>query len=147
MADREQTPPSPPLWHRLWRSPEPEISAAAASGELQVAAVRLLLLSVLLYLPLREYLPAIAYTLVDGSWSVNPMRDPRLVLAVAGGSLFAALMIYSTVQRNRGSSWIGFVSSALDVTLVSGMLLLVLLLGRPEEALDDAVVFPVYFLA
>jgi diguanylate cyclase (GGDEF)-like protein len=147
MKGRE--PESLPLafWRRLWRSPEPEISAAAWSGELQVAMVRLLLLLVLLYIPLREYLPSLAATLVGAPWDLHPMRDPRLALAVAGCGLLGALMVYAAAQRSQRRAWIGFASSVLDVTLVSGMLLVLFLLRHPREVVGNAVIFPVYFLA
>jgi diguanylate cyclase (GGDEF)-like protein len=135
MESREQSPSSLSLWRRVWSPPEPEISAAGLSGEILVAGVRLLILITLLYIPASEYLRS-PYS-----------RDPRILLATAGGGLLSALMIYSAVRRNWGRSWIGFASSLLDVSLVSGILVMYLVLGRPEDATDSMVVFPVYFLA
>lgn len=135
MESREQSPSSLSLWRRVWSPPEPEISAAGLSGEVLVAGVRLLILLTLLYIPASEYLRS-PYS-----------RDPRLLLATAGGGLLSALMIYSAVHRNWGRSWIGFASSLLDVSLVSGILVMYLVLGRPRDATDNMVVFPVYFLA
>ena len=130
-------PPSaePSLWRRVWRRPEPEISDAAFSGELLVAGVRLLIVLILVYIPANEYIR-------------SPLdRDPRALLAIAAGGLLGALMVYSATRRNWGRSWMGFASSLLDVSLVSGLLFLFVLLGRPQEATHDLVIFPLYFLA
>jgi len=130
-------PPSaePSLWQRVWRQPEPEISDAAFSGELLVAGVRLLIVLILVYIPANEYIR-------------SPLdRDPRALLATAAGGLLGALMIHSATRRNWGRSWMGFASSLLDVSLVSGLLCLFVLLGRAQEATHDLVIFPLYFLA
>jgi len=136
MEQREQQPPPPPrLWHRLWRPPEAEISAAGFGGEVLVAWLRLLLISILIYFQATEY--------VRSSFAENP----RVLLATACGGLLGALMIYSATRRHWGKSWIGFASSLLDVSLVSGALCTFLVLGRPHEATNNPVLFPVYFLA
>jgi diguanylate cyclase (GGDEF)-like protein len=123
------------LWRRVWSRPEPEIAAAAFTGELLVAWVRLLIVLILAWIPASEYL---LYPL---------QRDPRTLLATSLGALVGALLIYSAVRRNWGQSWMGFASSLLDVSLVSSTLVIFLLLGRPHEAINSMVVFPTYFLA
>jgi len=135
MDQREQPPSDLPLWQRIWHPPEPEISAAGFSGEILVAWIRLLLIAILISYQTAEY--------VRSSFS----RDPRAVLATACGALLGALMIFSATHRHWGKSWIGFASSLLDVSLVSGALVTFLLLGRPHEATNNLVLFPVYFLA
>jgi diguanylate cyclase (GGDEF)-like protein len=136
MEQREhQTPSNPPLWQRVWRPPEPEISAAGFGGEILVAWSRLLLISILIYFQATEY--------IRSSFAENP----RVLLATACGALLGALMIYSATRRHWGKSWIGFASSLLDVSLVSGALVTFLVLGRPHEATNSLVLFPVYFLA
>jgi len=123
------------LWRRIWSQPEPEIAAAAFTGELLVAWVRLLIVLILAWIPASEYL-------------LNPLRrDPRALLATSLGALVGALLIYSAVRRNWGQSWMGFASSLLDVSLVSSTLMIFLILGRPHEAINSMVVFPTYFLA
>ena len=135
MDDREQDTPNPTLWQRVWRAPEPEISAAAFGGEKLVAWLRVLLIVILIYFQTAQYVR-------------HPnARDPRTLLASACGALLGALMIYSATRRHWGKSWIGFASSLLDVSLVSGALLTYLFLGHPHEAINDVVIFPVYFLA
>jgi diguanylate cyclase (GGDEF)-like protein len=130
-----QPTPNPTLWQRVWRAPEPEISAAGFSGEMLVAWLRLLLITILIYFQTAEY--------IRRSFS----RDPRVLLATACGALLGALMIFSATRRHWGQSWIGFASSLLDASLVSGALVTFLVLGRPHEATNDMVIFPVYFLA
>jgi len=136
MEQREpQSPQNSQLWHRIWRPPEPEISAAGFGGEILVAWSRLLLISILIYFQATEY--------IRSSFAENP----RVLLATACGGLLGALMIYSATRRHWGKSWIGFASSLLDVSLVSGALTTFLVLDRPHEATNNPVLFPVYFLA
>jgi diguanylate cyclase (GGDEF)-like protein len=133
--DDRQDPSSPRFWQRVWRAPEPEISAAGFSGEKLIAWLRVVLIVLLVYFQTAQYVR-------------NPnARDPRTLLATACGALLGALMIYSATRRHWGKSWIGFASSLLDVSLVSGALVIFLALGRPHEAVNDVVIFPVYFLA
>lgn len=129
----------PSLWRRVWSSPEPEISEAGFSGELLIAGIRLLLVLILVFIPAQEY---IASAIHEGD-----ARDPRALLAAAAVGLLGSLMIYAATRRHWGRSWMGFASSLLDVSLVSGVLAMLVLLGRPHEALNSLVVFPVYFLA
>jgi diguanylate cyclase (GGDEF)-like protein len=100
-----------------------------------VAGVRLLIFVVLLYFPLRELLH-------------QPSGyDPLALLTTITAGLLLALIIYSATTRHRARTWIGFASSLLDVSLVSAMLAVFLALGRPQEATNNLVIFPVYFLA
>ena len=126
---------SRPLWRRVWSPPEPEISTAGFGGELLVAGVRLLIFVVLLYFPLQELLQQ------PGGY------DPLALLTTATVGLLLALVIYSATTRRWGRTWIGFASSLLDVSLVSAMLAIFLVLGRPHEATNNLVIFPIYFLA
>ncbi|HUF77692.1 MAG TPA: GGDEF domain-containing protein [Thermoanaerobaculia bacterium] len=123
-------------WHRLWQRPEPQLVDFGYSGEVQIAGVRLLVVVILVYIPAREY---VGQGLEGG--------DIRALLTAAAAGLVGSLLIYSAVNRNWGRSWIGFASSLLDVTMVSALLALLILLGRPHEAVSDTVIFPAYFLA
>ena len=59
----------------------------------------------------------------------------------------AALLAYRTL-RNRGyQPGLGFITSVLDVTLVSGVLCAFLVLRQPAVAVNGLAVFPLYFLA
>jgi len=136
-ADRTDTPG---LWARLWQSPEQQLSDAGFHGEMLVAGVRLLVVLILIYIPADEYLG-------KGFNADVTQRDPRALLTAAVAALVGSLLIYSAVNRNWGRSWIGFASSMLDVTLVSGLLAVFLVLDRPHEAVNNAIIFPAYFLA
>ena len=117
--------------------PDRLLSDAAASGELLVASVRLLVLVILVYLPARLYL-------AEGF----RRTDLRMGLFMAAAALLGALLVYSAVNRHWGVSWIGFASAILDVSLVSALLLWLLQTARvPADAVHDPVVFGGYFLA
>lgn len=129
---------APSLLRRFWQRPEPQLSDAAFHGELLVAGVRLLVVLLLVYIPADDYI---------GRGFEPGARDPRALLTAAAAALVGSLLIYSAVNRNWGRSWLGFASSMLDVTLVSSLLALFLLLGRPHEAVNNMIIFPAYFLA
>lgn len=133
MSQLEKTAPEPPLWRRIWSAPEPEISTAGFGGELLVAGVRLLIVATLLYFPIAAVLQ---------SWGVS---DWLALPTTAGVGLILGLTLYSARRWGRG--WIGFVSSILDISLVSALLAVFLALDRPEEATNNLGLFPIYFLA
>jgi diguanylate cyclase (GGDEF)-like protein len=135
MSVLEKAVPEPTFWRRVWSPPEPEISTAGFGGELLVAGARLLIVVVLLYFPLRELLQR------RGEY------DPLALLTTATIGLGLALVLYSATSRRVGRAWIGFVSSVIDVSLVSAILAIFLVLGRPLEATNNLVIFPIYFLA
>ena len=135
MSQLDSTAPEPSLWQKIWSAPEPEISSAGYGGELLVAGVRLLLVVVLLYFPIQELLHK------PGGY------DPLALLTTATLGLLLALVAYSATSRRWGKSWIGFATGILDVSLVSAMLAVFLILGRPEEATNSLGIFPIYFLA
>jgi len=124
------------LWRRVWSAPEQEISSAGFGGELLVAGLRLLIFVVLLFFPLRELL-----------LQQQKGSDVIALLTATTVGLALALAVYSATNRRWGRSWIGFASSLLDISLVSAVLSISLLLGRPHEATNNLAVFPVYFLA
>lgn len=128
----------PSLLRRIWQRPEPQLSDAGFHGEMLVAGVRLLVVLLLVYIPADDY--------IGRGFGVGA-RDPKALLTAAAAALVGSLLIYSAVNRNWGRSWIGFASSMLDVTLVSCLLALFLLLGRPHEAVNNMIIFPAYFLA
>ena len=134
-------PPEPkPAWRklidRLWAAPDPNLVHAGLRGEWLIAGIRLLIVLLVLYLPLREHL------LVHRQGGGD-----MLVLWVATLALLEALVIYSAVRRSWGREWIGFFSGVLDVSFVTLALWIFLTLDRPLVALQDQLIFPVYFLA
>ncbi|MEM9594436.1 MAG: GGDEF domain-containing protein [Acidobacteriota bacterium] len=130
-----------PWWRRwvqwLWAKPDPDLVHAGQRGEWAIAGLRLLLLLLVLYFPLAEYLRSTA-----------EQRSQLVVtIAVAVAALAEALLLYSAAKRSMGRGWIGFFSGILDVSLVTLALLIFLRLGRPLDAVNDVLIFPVYFLA
>jgi diguanylate cyclase (GGDEF)-like protein len=136
MSLEDHITPEPPLWRRVWSAPEQEISSAGFGGELLVAGFRLLIFVVLLFFPLRELL-----------LQQQKGSDVIALLTATTVGLGLALAVYSATSRRWGRTWIGFASSLLDVSLVSAVLSISLLLGRPHEATNNLAIFPVYFLA
>ncbi|HEU5049663.1 MAG TPA: diguanylate cyclase [Gemmatimonadales bacterium] len=121
----------PPLWSR----PDPALAAAGIEGELVVARVRAFAMALLLIAP---------------TWNlIHAAHDP---VHIAGFSvtLTAALVSWGilwALRHGRWRPWIGFASSAFDVTMVSTALASFLVVGSPMVALNSKVTFEMYFLA
>lgn len=111
---------------------DPVFLDLSASGELLVARVRVLLLSILL-----------AIQLIPGNR--DGTRGVTLPLTIV--ALVVAILFYFVASR-RPRAWMeGFASSAVDVTLVSCGLAAFLLLDQPHIAVSSRTLFEVYFLA
>jgi diguanylate cyclase (GGDEF)-like protein len=122
---------APPVWAR----PDPALAAAGIEGEFVVARVRLLAMALLLLAP---------------TW--NLIHHPEDPIHVTGFSVtlaasIAALAIWLTLRRGRWWPWLGFASSAFDVSMVSTALVSFLIVGSPMVALNSKVTFEMYFLA
>jgi diguanylate cyclase (GGDEF)-like protein len=111
------------------------LTAAGSRGEVLVAKIRLLLTSVLLLIPL-----------VNAFFATDP-QESHVGLALTAIALLLSAVAYALVVRGFAHSWIGFVTSALDVTLVSAGLAVFLVLGRPHTAVNSKVIFEAFFLA
>jgi len=136
--------PTPALWGSyydsaapppVWERPDPALAAAGAEGELVVARVRLFAMALLLLAP---------------TW--NLLHDPQNGVFVTGFAItfaasIAALTIWLLLRRGRWRPWIGFASSAFDVSMVSTALISFLVVGSPLIALNSNVTFEMYFLA
>jgi diguanylate cyclase (GGDEF)-like protein len=122
---------APPIWAR----PDTALAAAGIEGEYVVARVRLL---------------AMGFLLIAPTWNIiHEPGDPIHVtgLAVTLAASFAALAIWLTLRRGRWWPWIGFASSAFDVSMVSTALVGFLIVASPMVALNSKVTFEMYFLA
>ena len=122
---------APPIWAR----PDPALAAAGIEGEFVVARVRLLAMALLMIAP---------------TWNITHQPDVpihRTGFAVTLAASVAALAIYLMLRRGRWRPWIGFASSALDVSMVSTALVTFLIVGSPLIALNSKVTFEMYFLA
>jgi diguanylate cyclase (GGDEF)-like protein len=121
----------PPLWAR----PDPALAAAGIEGEYVVARVRALAMALLLIAP---------------TWNLltnprEPMHVTGFLVTFAAG--LASFAIWWLLRRGRWRSWIGFASSAFDVSMVSLALLSFLVVASPLVALNSKVTFEMYFLA
>jgi diguanylate cyclase (GGDEF)-like protein len=122
---------APPVWAR----PDPALAAAGVEGELVVARVRVIAMGLLLIAP---------------TWNiVHAPADPvhRTGFAVTVAAAIAAVAIWLFLRRGRWRPWIGFASSAFDVSMVSLALVSFLMVGSPMIALNSKVTFEMYFLA
>ena len=120
----------------VWSRPDPLLAEAGAAGELLVARVRMVLACLLLSIPL-----------IDTVFFDFDKKEGMVGLCLTGGTLLLSLAVFFLVSRDYNASWISFVTSAFDVSLVSAALTVFLLLDRPHTAVNSKVVFEGYFLA
>jgi diguanylate cyclase (GGDEF)-like protein len=120
----------------LWSKPDPVLAGAGLAGELLVAKVRLSLATLLLLIPAINT----AFFPVDRTESI-------VGLSVTITTFVVSILVYFLLSREYNPSWLSFASSAFDVTLVSGALVLFLLMNEPHTAVNSKVVFEGYFLA
>ncbi len=122
-------------WDEFWRSPVAALVSAGADGETVVARARLVLTVLAVVIPVLESFRR------PGSRAATV----GLVAEILGVS--AALIAYRAVRSRGYRPGLGFVTSVLDVTLVSGVLGTLLVLQRPAVAVQSLAVFSLYFLA
>jgi two-component system cell cycle response regulator len=121
----------------LWSGPDPVLAEAGIAGELLVAKIRLALATLLLLIP------------VINSLFFFPVetKEGLVGLSLASGTFVLAATTYVLISRSFNPSWLGFVSSSFDVTLITAALGLFLLTNQPHTAVNSKVVFEGYFLA
>ena len=119
----------------LWSGPDPVLAEAGVAGELLVAKVRLSLATLLLFIPVINSL----------FFPVEP-KEGFVGISLASGTFFLSVIVYRLISRSFNPAWLGFLSSSLDVTLISGALGLFLLMNQPHTAVNSKVVFEGYFL-
>jgi two-component system cell cycle response regulator len=141
--ERIQTCSTVPGWGRhnnesvkiRWYRPDPGLAIAGIEGEWLVARVRLIVMTLLLISP--------TYKLIQRPdvpvffWG----------MVVTGVGTLVALAIWWILKRNLWRPWIGFVSSSIDVSLITVALALFAYVSGPLVALNSTVTFEVYFLA
>ena len=120
----------------LWTGPDPVLAEAGVAGELLVAKVRLALATLLLLIPVINSL----FFPVDA-------KEGLVGVSLASGTFFLSVIVYLLISRGFNPSWLGFVSSGFDVTLITAALSLFLLVNQPHTAVNSKVVFEGYFLA
>jgi two-component system cell cycle response regulator len=120
----------------LWSRPEPVLAKAGIAGELFVAKIRLGLATVLLVIPV-----------IDSLFFPIEPKEAIVGMALTGGTFLLSVIFYFLISREYNPSWLGFASSSLDVSLVSGALVLFLFMNEPHTAVNSKVIFEGYFLA
>ena len=120
---------------RLWAAPDPMLVDAGAQGELLVAKVRIALVTLVLLIPI-----------------YNTIVTPYLIEAWIGlvatlTSFVFGLAVWAVVRRGFYRPWLGFLTSAVDVTLVSAALVAFLALGTPHVAVNSRIMYSVYFFS
>lgn len=120
----------------LWRRPDPALAAAGIEGEWLVARIRLVAMALLLITP--------TWKLIQYGASVPIFFWGFWVTFAAA---LAAVAIWWMLKRGLWRPWLGFASSALDVSLVTTALVTFLFVGSPLVALHSKVTFEIYFLA
>ncbi len=122
-------------WREFWRRPVPSLVAAGAGGEVWVARARLVTTVLAVVFPVIESLRR------PGSRAV-PVGLLGVMVGVA-----VSLLAYGVVRRRTYQPGLGFITSLLDVILVSGVLAVLLVLGQPLGGAGVVVAFSLYFLA
>jgi diguanylate cyclase (GGDEF)-like protein len=124
------------FWRAVWSAPDPVLAEAGVAGELLVAKVRLSLATLLLLIPV-----------INSTFFAVEPKEGLVGISLASGTFFLSVIVYVLISRNYNPSWLGFVSSSFDVTLISSALALFLLANEPHTAVNSKVVFEGYFLA
>lgn len=120
----------------VWSAPDPALAAAGIEGEYVVARVRLVAMMLLLISPI--------LSLVTTSGE-DPMHVTGFFVTAAAA--VASFAIWIVLRRGHWSPWVGFASSAFDVTFISTALLSFYIVATPLNALNSTVTFEMYFLA
>ena len=120
----------------LWSGPDPVLAEAGVAGELLVAKVRLSLATLLLLIPV-----------INSIFFPVDQKEGLIGISLASGTFLLSVTVYYLISRNFNPSWLGFVSSSFDVSLISAALALFFLANQPHTATNSRVVFEGYFLA
>jgi diguanylate cyclase (GGDEF)-like protein len=126
------------LWDRLReiaRNPSPILADAGAEGELFVARARLIVTFLILLIPAIQWL--------------DPPIHRELWIGTIGATIAftAALFAHRLAKGTLYRPSLGFLTSAMDVTLVSVVLAGFLLIDQPHTVVNSKIVYEIYFLA
>jgi diguanylate cyclase (GGDEF)-like protein len=121
-------------WSDFWSTPDPLLLHHGESGELTVAHIRLFVTGILLVLTSFQLLQA-------------PSDSNRAAAYIAAAVFLVAIALYLLTRRYLHKPWLGFATSIADVTLVSAVLLLFTVSGRPDITANSRLVYAAYFIA
>jgi hypothetical protein len=121
-------------WREIWAAPGLQFAEAAYRGELSCARMRIVIILLVIWIPLLAYIR-------------QPVLQHRLGLAACILALLETVFVLLVVKRRLFVQGMGFVSTLLDVSLISGVLVFFILLGMPAIAANSRIVYPLYFFA
>ncbi len=124
------------LFASVWSRPDPVLAQAAVAGELLIAKVRVGLASLLLLIPVIDFL-----------FFPDDPKEAIVGFSLTAGTFLFSLIVYLLISREFNPPWLSFASSSFDVSMVSIGLGLFLFLNEPHTAVNSKVVFEGYFLA
>jgi diguanylate cyclase (GGDEF)-like protein len=84
---------------------------------------------------------------ITSSWHNESRLEVLVGFGVTLTAVLMSMVVYVMVSRDIRRKWLGFATSALDVTLVSGALITFLIFGAPHTAVNSKVIFEGYFIA
>lgn len=120
----------------VWSAPDPALAAAGIEGEYVVARVRIIAMGLLLISP--------SYSLLTTAGE-DPMHVAGFVVTLTAA--IASFGIFEMLRRGQWRPWIGFASSAFDVSMISVALTSFYIIATPLNAVNSTVTFEMYFLA
>jgi two-component system, cell cycle response regulator len=101
-----------------------------------VARIRLAFATILLLIPA-----------IDTVFFTFEKKESLDGLSLAFATFLLSVIVYFVIAREYNVPWLSFVTTGLDVSLVSAALAMFLVLDRPHTAVNSKVVFEGYFLA
>ncbi len=124
-----------PATEGYWSAPDPMLVDAGASGEFLVAKVRLVLVSLVTLIPI--------YNVIFTPYLI----EAWIGLASSLGALIFAGLVWAVVRRGFYRPWLGFLTSAVDVSFVTATLIAFLVLDTPHVAVNSRIMYSVYFFS
>ena len=121
-------------WSEFWRVSDRALRDAGLQGERTIAKYRLMAALLLCGIALRAVMTS------------YDLRETWVGLGIGLVGALACVFFLWLTHQDRVRSWIGFVASLLDVTLVSAGLALFVALDLPQIATNSRVIFEVYFI-
>ena len=120
---------------RVWARPDSASARAGREGELLAARARVWTAAVAALIPLGNLLFG------------PPDREPWVGLAGAGATLLLGIAVQHLARRRSPSTWLGFFTCILDVTIVSAACAGLAAAGSPLAVTNGRVFYSIYLLA
>jgi diguanylate cyclase (GGDEF)-like protein len=117
-----------------WSATMVTMEDAGTAGERLVARVRVVLCALLLFIPLTSYVLARS-------------SENLIGLSVTVVALTLAVLLLVGLDRMEMRPWVGFATTAYDVSMVSLVLVVFLIAEAPLTATNSRIVFECYFIA